>query len=385
MKIKFYLTGILLTMCFTFTSAQLIVNSNTFSEFELLELLSGEGIQADSFTFNGVNTQRGFFNGAFSNLGIDSGVILATGNIFVAVGPNDSDDATMPEDLGCGTPDALPPAQGPGGLCRPGDADLENILLGNIITYDAAVIEFDFIPEFNTLLLDYVFASEEYPEHVCSSFNDIFAFLLSGPKPGGDSYDRQNVATIPGTELPVGINTVNSGMPPPSGPIFGCTGGTGSLAYFDFYVDNEEGNTIQFDGFTTPFQMRVAVIPNETYTIKIAIADAGDGILDSAVFLEEHSFKSVQITDIDEVEHLNTFNIQPNPSDGRFVIDAEFDITQTATIQIVNLLGQEIYQSKNTKKHITESIDISDAPIGTYFVIIQTEKGKATRKIAISR
>ncbi len=310
--------------------------------------------------------------------------MIATGNIIAAVGPNDSDDTAIPEDSGCGIPSDAPPFQGPGGLCRPGDADLDAILSGNTQTFDAAVFEFDFTPMFNTLLLDYVFASEEYPEYVCSAFNDVFAFLLTGPNPKGGNYNEYNVAMIPGTDIPVAINAINPGMVGASGTPFGCLG-AGSLAFSDLYVDNTGGISVQFDGFTSKLQMRTPVIANEFYTIKIAIADAGDGVLDSAVFLEGHSFKSVQITDIDDLEHLNTFNIQPNPSDGRFVVDAEFEVTQTATIQIINVFGQEIYQSKNTKKHFIEEINISNAPIGTYFVILDTEKGKAVQKIAISR
>lgn len=385
MKIKYYLTCVLFTTFIANTYAQLVVNSNTFTEFDLLELLLGEGIQANSLTFNGVSLQRGFFDASNTNLEINEGIILATGNIFVATGPNDLSNATQPEDSGCGTPADPPPFSGPGGLCRPGDSDLDNILSSTTMSFDAAVFEFDFIPSFNTLLLDYVFASEEYPEYVCSEFNDVFAFLLSGPNPNGGSYNKTNLARIPGTNLPVAINTINPGTVGASGTSFGCTGGAGSLNFSDLYVDNAGGTSVQFDGFTTKLQMTAPVIANEFYTIKIAIADAGDGVLDSAVFLEGHSFKSVQITDIEDVEHLNTFNIQPNPSDGRFVVDAEFDVTQTATIQIINALGQEIYQSKNTKKHFIEQIDISNAPIGTYFVIIQTEKGKAVQKIAISR
>jgi len=179
MKIKLYLSCILLTTFIATAPAQLILNNIT--EAQLLELLLGEGVEANTLTFDGNSLQRGFFNAQITNLGINSGVVLATGHIFVAVGPNDLTNATEPEDSGCGTPDAPPSTQGPGGLCRPGDTDLD----------------------------------EEYPEYVCSEFNDIFAFLLSGPKPDGGSYNKQNVAIIPDTNLPVAINTVNSGMPPP--------------------------------------------------------------------------------------------------------------------------------------------------------------------------
>ncbi len=360
MKIKLYLTIALFTTCIANISAQLETSSD-LSTLELLEILLGEGIQANTLTFTGEPLQQGSFSAINTNLGLNSGIMLSTGEIHDAAGPNDGNSTSTAYN-------------------GSGDSDLDNILSGYIPSFDAAVIEFNFVPQFNTLLLDYVFASEEYPEFVCSEFNDVFAFMLSGPKPDGGIYNKYNVAMIPGTTLPVAINTINPGIATGSA----CTGSTGSLEYSDLYVDNSGGTSIEYDGFTVPLQMTAPVIAGETYTIKIAIADVGDGVFDSAVFLVGNSFKSVQITDIKDVEHLNTFNIQPNPSNGQFVINAEFEVTQTATIQIINTLGQEIYQSKNTKKHFTEPIDI-DLPIGTYFVVIRTEKGRAAQKIVVSK
>ena len=48
-------------------------------------------------------------------------------------------------------------------------------------TGDAVVLEFDFVPSSDTASFNYVFASEEYLTFVNSSFNDVFAFLISGP------------------------------------------------------------------------------------------------------------------------------------------------------------------------------------------------------------
>lgn len=272
-------------------SAQLVVNSNTFSTNQLVQdVLVGQGVDVSNVTFNGVNIQRGFFNGASSNIGINSGIILATGNIFVATGPNDLSNATQPEDSGCGTPEDPPPFQGPGGLCRPGDSDLNNILAGSTETFDAAVLEFDFIPQSDVIRFNYVFGSEEYPEYVCSDFNDVFAFLISGPNPGGGNYNEVNIARIPGTTIPVAINTVNPGTWGDNGGPFGCNPPAGSLAFSSLYNNNNFGTTVQFDGFTDKLEAFANVVPCETYHIKIAIADAGDGVLDSAVFLEENSF-----------------------------------------------------------------------------------------------
>nr|MBP8947009.1 choice-of-anchor L domain-containing protein [Bacteroidales bacterium] len=153
-------------------------------------------------------------------------------------------------------------------------------------TNDGAVLEFDFIPQDTMLSFYYIFGSEEYPEFVCSSFNDIFAFLISGINPLGGMYVDKNIALIPGTNLPVAINTVNSGSPGSSYPASGCT----SLSYSSLYVSNNSYQQPVFDGFTVPLVAIAKVIPCQTYHIKLCIADVSDGAYDSGVFLKRNSF-----------------------------------------------------------------------------------------------
>jgi len=51
--------------------------------------------------------------------------------------------------------------------------------------YDAAILEFDFLPLGDSIRFRYLFSSEEYtPLYACPSgggFNDAFAFFISGP------------------------------------------------------------------------------------------------------------------------------------------------------------------------------------------------------------
>ena len=57
-----------------------------------------------------------------------------------------------------------------------------NTLSSKLLTFDACVIEFDFIAASDNLLAcEFIFASEEYPEYVGSWFNDIFGFFISEP------------------------------------------------------------------------------------------------------------------------------------------------------------------------------------------------------------
>ncbi len=171
-----------------------------------------------------------------------------------------------------------------------GDADLQALIGGNT-SYQAAVLEFDFMPTANTVSFRYVFGSEEYPEYVCSNYNDVFGFFLSGPGISGTfTNNAVNIALIPSTTLPVAINSVNNGTAGTYGTAGNCT----SLAWSSLYVDNESlnGTTIAFDGFTKVLTATHAVTPCETYHIKLAVSDISDGLLDSGVFLEANSFEA---------------------------------------------------------------------------------------------
>ena len=248
--------------------AQLSV-SGVLTPTQLVQnILVGAGVSVSNVTFNGDPFAIGSFNGTSSNIGFNSGILLATGDIANAIGPNLSGANTT--DFGTSS----------------FDPDLTAIATSTL--FDAAILEFDFVPMSDTLKFQYVFASEEYPEFVCSEYNDVFGFFITGPNPGGGNYTSQNLAIIPGSTLPVAINTVNPGVVGAAG--FGGT--CQSLAYSNLYVDNTNGTSVEYDGFTVPLTATAAVTCGQTYHIKIAIADVGDGAYDSGVFLKAGSFSS---------------------------------------------------------------------------------------------
>lgn len=266
---------------FTTMNAQLTVAAGTPTQ--LVDTLLGLGVTASGITYSGYPFSTGTFNGVFSNIGFNAGAFLCTGDINMAPGPNISSSSSLGGSMV---------------LCT--DPELNAIATATL--YDAAILEFDFVPMSDTLKFRYVFASEEYPEFVCSNFNDVFGFFISGPNPAGGSYVNQNIAIIPGSGgLPVAINTVNPGVVGSAGTPGGCT----SLAYSSFYFDNESppGATVEFDGFTIPLTALAAVTCGQTYHIKLALADAGDGSWDSGVFLEAGSFSSQGVAIIPEISY----------------------------------------------------------------------------------
>lgn len=195
-----------------------------------------------------------FNNFATDAIELDKGVILSTGDIMDAIGPNNTGSEGISLDI-------------------PGDMTLQAYTTG--ITYDATFIEFDFVPSTNIINFSYVFASEEYPEFVNTGYNDVFGFFISGPGIVGE----QNIALLPGVNTPVTIDNVND-----------------SLNNM-YYKSNVPPNAIapdllQYDGLTVPLIAEAIVLPTETYHIKMGVSDVQDRIYDSAVFLKANSFQS---------------------------------------------------------------------------------------------
>ena len=225
----------------------------------LVDAILGTGIYNEqNIVYNGSAHASGTFtDGISSGIGIESGIIMTTGNAADAPGPNSVDNITTHNYV-------------------PGDSDLAALVgLSASDTYDAAVLEFDFdVNTAGTLSFNYVFASDEYNEWTNSQYNDVFAFFLDGA----------NIALIPGTDTPVAINTVNGG-----GPAYGS-----NPSYSQYYNNNDLNDgggsyDIEYDGFTNVFAA-IADIGEGTHHIKLAITDVCDPFWDSAVFIEEGSF-----------------------------------------------------------------------------------------------
>jgi hypothetical protein len=250
--------------------AQLVVTNTQTPAWLVQNILLGQGVSVSNITFNGVpatmvTEQAGEFDGTSTVLGIGQGMMLATGDVMNAIGPNNIGSSTLG-----------------GGNFGQTDPDLE-VLANPQVVNDAAVLEFDFIPTGDSLKFDFVFASDEYLEFV-NGVNDIFGFFLSGPGIAGPfSNGADNIALIPGTTDPVTINTVNDVV----NPTYYTINGTG--VNFPY---NSNPIYPQYDGFTVVITAQALVQCGQTYHIKIAIGDASDTSWDSAVFLKAGSFTS---------------------------------------------------------------------------------------------
>ncbi len=248
-----------------------------------------------------------FYNGA-EVINFSDGIILSTGNISSAVGPNTLVETTTQ-------------------FNQPStDRDLKDIATDDL--FDVAVIEFDFVPVASQVTFQYVFASEEYCEFVGTIFNDVFGFFVSGPGINGPFADGAiNVARVPNTDDFVSINTINH---LDNQNLYVKNELSGDVANCDIEFDPQQVNNIEYDGFTVPLLARFTVIPCETYHIRLVVGDVGDDKLDSAVFLKSKSFNLGELAKIKAVVPNQRDSVAyENCLDGHFVFtrpSASFDI-----------------------------------------------------------
>jgi subtilisin-like proprotein convertase family protein len=229
--------------------AQLTVTSGLNAQ-EMAEILAGSNITVSNPIISGPSQGYGSFtsNGSFP---FGSGVVLTNGLLSQVPGPNN--DPNTSSNLG-------------------GAGTAEMDALGGAASYDVVTLEFDFVVQSSSIQFQYIFASEEYPEFAPPnqpSFNDVFAFYISGPGITG----QENIALIPGTTNPVSIDNVNP------------------VTYPQYYINNIGGTEIQFDGYTTDLTAtRSGLIPCQTYHLRMVLADIQTANRNSAVFLKENSF-----------------------------------------------------------------------------------------------
>ncbi len=266
-------TAMLLVGAFSFAQIGVVPVNNSD---DLADVLIGDasGITIISTNLIGADGSCGTFSGG--DFGFEEGILLTSGSVDNAVGPNTSGSITTNN----------------GTL---GDAALD-VLAAPFTTNDAAILEIVFVPDGDILDFTYVFGSDEYNEYVCSSFNDVFGFFLSG-----GAYSDENIALIPGTDppIPVAINNVNNGSVGSSGSEDNCD--DDQLANSAYFVDNTDGLTVEYDGYTTPLNATLAVEPGTEYTLRLAIADAGDSAFDSGVFIQAGSVISA-VCDAGDIE-----------------------------------------------------------------------------------
>ncbi|MFZ5554062.1 MAG: choice-of-anchor L domain-containing protein [Bacteroidota bacterium] len=245
---RFLLPAVVLLMTVSSSFAQLVITPGGGAP-TVTSSLGGPGLTISNVTINCDPQSYGSFsNGVTSGLGVTNGFMLSTGNVSQLTGANLNDDFST--------------CVGTSG------SDPQLTAISSSATNDLCVIEFDVVPQCATMSITFVFGSDEYTNWVNQSFNDAFGFFVSGPNPSGGNYTNMNIATIPGG-TPVTIDNVSH------------------LTNTAYFVNNDAGTYANsLDGYTVVLTPTINVTPCATYHFKLAIADATDCVVDSAVMID---------------------------------------------------------------------------------------------------
>ncbi|RYZ20122.1 MAG: hypothetical protein EOO16_17740, partial [Chitinophagaceae bacterium] len=312
--LRFLIACLLLVPSLLHAQVQVQAEANAL---RLARHLVGNGVAIQNASFTGGSASAGFFVSRGTNgVGIDSGLVLTNGH------------ATSVPGAATGLASNA--------LDLPGDALLT--ALAGKPTSDACVLEFDFVPMGDTLRFRYVFSSEEYPEYVCSEYNDVFAFLLSGP----GIPTPVNLALVPGTNIPVTINSINNGTPGIPFNLATCRSMGPGAPFTRLYVDNLQGTSLRHNGRTAVLEAVHKVTPCQTYHIRLVIADAGgtatapDRTYDSGVFLEARSFSAgtLSLVNLNPVDNGQPF-LAEGCRTGGFEVRSSIPVPATLTLPIV--------------------------------------------------
>lgn len=256
---KIYLSLFFLTMAFySIAQSNLFIDNSYTIEEMVQDFFDNPAVTISNVSFSGDPSSVAFFDAGDTDLGLGAGILFTTG---ATTGVADAASVFLSESHG-----------------TPGDIDL-NYLMGGFYNYDGVIIEFDFtVAVSDTFDFNYVFGSEEYPEFTCTQFNDAFGFLISGPGIVGPySNNAINICMVPNSMDAVAINTINDNPD--------C----GDPAFEQYYIDNETGQHVVYDGFTTPIPASFYAVEGETYHAKLLIGDGSDSAFDSGVFLSVNS------------------------------------------------------------------------------------------------
>lgn len=350
MKSIFYHLAFTVLFFGTGNVAQAQLSTQVSSPSWILPNLLGSEYVVSNIQQSGHWEAFGYFDGTNSNLGLSEGLVLTTGKVIGVSGP-------------CG-----PNNQENSGVDNgfSGYSYLNN-LIGGVATQNATVLEFDVVVNADSIKIPFVFGSEEYLEFAGSAYNDPMAIFLSGPGISG----LQNIARLP-IGVPVTINNVH--------PAVSNTFGTFPAANEAFYVDNVTGistldsTRIQYDGFTVPIVATAAVDFGSTYHVIIAIADAGDPIYDSGLFIGKCA--SCTFTASTPEFEPGLFEVYPNPSNGEVVLTSNVEVQYNVT----DASGRSVLHG--SLKPGTEQA-ISGLGIGSYHVVFYNDEMKAVKKLVV--
>lgn len=228
---------------------------------DLADTIFGDGVQVIFASYRGDGASAGIFsNGSSVSPGVtpsDSGIILSTGRAEDFT--NSSGSSNQRTNTTTNTS---------------GETDNPDFnAAAGTRTFDASYLDVDFIPQASVLTLQFVFASEEYPEFQNSIFQDFVGVWVNGSQVDIDVGD--------GDVDPGNVNTSNN---------------------INLFVNNADDDfNTEMDGFTITLTLTIFVTPDEINSIRIGIADVADVNFDSSLLIAANSLQTELVAISDDI------------------------------------------------------------------------------------
>ena len=231
------------------------INRNA-SAIQMAQTIFGDGTQVINASYTGDRDSSGIYsNGNAISPGVtpsDTGVMFSTGDLRGFTNNNffQSNESAS----------TTTTSSGPNGV-----ADF-NAAAG-AQTFDASFLDVDFIPTGDVMTMQFVFASEEYPEFAVGAFQDFFGVWING-----------NLVPLSVGDGDIDPNNLNAG------------------SNSNLFIDNtqDQFNT-EMDGFTLTMTLTIPVNSGEVNSIRIGIADVTDANYDSTVLIAADSVQTTLV------------------------------------------------------------------------------------------
>jgi hypothetical protein len=113
-----------------------------------------------------------------------------------------------------------------------------------------------------------------------------------------------------------------------------------------------------------------------TYTV--TVTDANNCSNTTDVLVQDFT------SNTNNINALTNFEVFPNPTNGEFVVRLDFIETTDVQVRIFNMVGQPIMEINVTDNSLNLPINLGEFPVGMYLIMVQTETGRAIKRVMIS-
>jgi hypothetical protein len=269
------------------------------SAVQMAETIFGEGTTIVSASYTGDSDSSGVYSDGDSiSPGVtpsDTGVMFSTGDL-----------RGLTNGGGWWSSDANQSSSTTTGSSGPDNNAAFNAAAGTN-TYDASYLDVDFIPTGDVMTMQFVFASEEYPEYATGAFQDFVGVWINGTQ----------------VEMSVGDgdidpNNLNAGSAE------------------NLFIDNTSSQyNTEMDGFTATLTLTIPVNADEVNSLRIGIADVTDDNYDSTLIIAADSVQTTLVAIDDQ--------IRVDPDESRTLDLLANDVNKTGgTLAITQINGQAV-------------------------------------------